>query len=110
MDVRVPIIAPSDIMWNWTGRLDTHAAKSQDASLFLPNGLSAMASIAVPPNGFILALPGCGAYPTLPTTLDFDGSSNGAANWMLSGQQATMPWVKAPWASIQLKPMDPVGP
>ena len=24
----------------------------------------------------------------MPTTLDFDGSSNGAANWMLSGQQA----------------------
>ena len=57
----MPIMAPSDIMWKWTGRLLTHAAKSQDASLFLPKGLSAIASMAVPPNGFILALPGCGA-------------------------------------------------
>ena len=45
----------------WTGRLLAQAAKSQAASLFFPKGLRAMASMAVPPKGFILALPGCGA-------------------------------------------------
>ena len=54
-------MAPSTISWNWTGRLLAHCANSQAASLFLPKGFSAMASIAVPPKGFILALPGCGA-------------------------------------------------
>ncbi len=57
----MPTIAPSTISRHWTGRLLAQAPNSQAASLFLPNGLSAIASIEVPPKGFIRALPGCGA-------------------------------------------------
>ena len=46
---------PGSLGFNW---MEAQAVKSQEASLFLPKGLRARASMAVPPNGFIRALPG----------------------------------------------------